>query len=347
MFGPRRPFLFEGLYEAWWRRFVGRICRARHALWVHLLLKRLCAQGQAAHNALLALEAVVDDVVIDVVDLGRDDIAVEHLGALFAGERHDRGVIGNATADDDFLRGIAQRVGHERLRQVAGEQVHGLRVVGHVSRALAIPALFNAGACDETLEAVVMEGAAAVLADGVTRVAGDKDVPGLGVHHAVDELTAREDAGAHAGTDRQVHHVGEALRAAKGDLAQAGDVDVGVVAAGIIELVLDGAQQVKVAPCGLGRLQDLAVLRGGGVDRGGAKGADAQRVDALVGKPCVDGLDGLLRGRGRDLLALQDRTVCIARGAHHLGAAGLERSDKLLLCLSVPLSWASYFTSKV
>ena len=112
MFGPRRPFLFEDLYEAWWRRSVGRICRARHALWVRLLLKRLCAQGQAAHNALLALEAVVDDVVIDVVDLGRDDIAVEHFGTLFACERHDGGVVGHAAADDDFfaVRSTACRV---------------------------------------------------------------------------------------------------------------------------------------------------------------------------------------------------------------------------------------------
>lgn len=42
---PRRPFLFEGLYEAWWRRSVGWICRARHALWVRLLLKRLWRPG--------------------------------------------------------------------------------------------------------------------------------------------------------------------------------------------------------------------------------------------------------------------------------------------------------------
>lgn len=40
---------------------------------------------------------------------------------------------------------------------------------------------------------------------------------------------------------------------------------------------------------------------------------------------------------GHDLLAFQDRAVRMARDAHHLGAAGLERSDKLLLCHSVPL----------
>lgn len=42
-------------------------------------------------------------------------------------------------------------------------------------------------------------------------------------------------------------------------------------------------------------------------------------------------------GCGHDLLAFQDRAVRIARGACHLGAAGLERSDKLLLCHSVLL----------
>ena len=249
MFGPRRPFLFEGLYEAWWRRSVGRICRARHALWVRLLLKRLSAQGQTAHNALLALEAVVDDVAIDVGHLGRDDVAVEHLGALLARERHDGGVVGHAATDDDLLRCVAQDVGHERLRKVSGKKVHGLRVVGHLSGALATPALFDAGAGDEALETVVVEGAGAVLANGVARVARDQDVAGLGMHHAVHELAAREHAGAHAGTDGQIHHVSEALGATKGDLAQAGDVDVGAVAAGNIELVLDGAQQVKVAPC--------------------------------------------------------------------------------------------------
>ena len=202
-----------------------------------LQLKRGGTQGQAAHDALLALEAIVDDVGIDVVDLGSDDIAVEHLGALFACERHDRGVVGNAAADDDPLRGIAQRVGHERLCQIACEQVHGLRVVGHVSGGLTVPALFNAGAGDEALEAVVVEGAGAMLANGVARVARDQDVAGLGMHHAVDELAARKHAGTHAGADRQVHHVGEALRAAKGDLAQASDVDVGIVAAGNIERV--------------------------------------------------------------------------------------------------------------
>ena len=256
-------------------------------------------------------------------------------------------MVGHAATDDDLLRRVAQRVGHERLCQIACEQVHGLRVIGHVSGALAIPALFNAGAGDETLEAIVVEGAGAVLANGVARVARDQDVAGLGMHHAVYELTAREHAGAHAGADGQIHNVSEALGATKGDLAQAGDVDVGVVAAGDIELVLDSAQQVKVAPCRFGRLQDLAVLGRGGVDCGGAKGADAQRGDALVGKPCVDGLNGLLRGRGRDLLTLQDRTVCIARGADHLGAAGLERSDKLLFCHSIPLSGTSCSVTKV
>ena len=192
-----------------------------------------------------------------------------------------------------------------------------------------------------------MEGAAAVLADGVARVARDQDMPCLGMHHAVHELAAREHAGAHTGADGQIHHVGEALGATKGDLAQAGDVDVGVVATGNIELVLDGAQQVKVAPCRLGRLQDLAVLGRGRVDCGGAKGADAQRGDALVCKPCVDGLNGLLRGRGCDLLTLQNRTVCIARGTDHFGAAGLERSDKLLLCHSIPPPGTSCSVTKV
>lgn len=192
-----------------------------------------------------------------------------------------------------------------------------------------------------------MEGASAMLADGVARVARDQDVTGLGVHHAVHELSAREHTGAHAGADGQVDHIGKPLGAAERDFAQAGDVDVGIVAAGDIELVLDSAQQVKVAPCRLGDLQDLAVLRRGGVDRGGAKRADAQRSDALVRKPRVDGLDGLLRSRGRDLLALQDGAACIARGTDHLGAAGPERSDKLLLCHSGPLSGTSCPFSKV
>lgn len=143
----------------------------------------------------------------------------------------------HAATDDDLLRRVAQRVGHERLCQIACEQVHGLRVIGHVSGALAIPAPLNAGAGDETLEAIVVEGAGAVLANGVARVARDQDVAGLGMHHAVYELTAREHAG-HAGADGQIHNVSEALGATKGDLAQAGDVDVGVVAAGDIELVL-------------------------------------------------------------------------------------------------------------
>ena len=89
------------------------------------------------------------------------------------------------------MRRVTQRVGHERLCQIAGEQVHGLRVIGHVSGTLAIPALFNAGACDEALEAVVVEGAGAMLADGVARVARDQDMAGLGMHHAVYELAAR------------------------------------------------------------------------------------------------------------------------------------------------------------
>lgn len=124
-------------------------------------------------------------------------------------------------------------------------------VIGHLSGALAIPALFNTGAGDEALEAAVVEGAGAVLANGVARVARDQDVTGLGVHHAVHKLAAREHTGAHAGADGQVDHIGEALSATKSDLAQAGDVDVGIVAAGDIELVLDAAQQVKVAPCRL------------------------------------------------------------------------------------------------
>ena len=48
------------------------------------LFKYLGTQCQAAHDSLFAFEAVVDDIGIDVVDLGRDDIAVEHFGALFA-----------------------------------------------------------------------------------------------------------------------------------------------------------------------------------------------------------------------------------------------------------------------
>lgn len=48
-------------------------------------------------------------------------------------------------------------------------------------------------------------------------------------------------------------------------------------------------------------------------------------------------------GCGHDLLAFQDRAVRIARGAYHLGAAGLERSDKLLLCHSVLLLVELFF----
>ena len=58
-----------------------------------------------------------------------------------------------------------------------------------------------------------------MLADGVARVARDQDVAGLGMHHAVHELTAREHAGAHAGADGQVDHIGKALGATKRDLA--------------------------------------------------------------------------------------------------------------------------------
>lgn len=48
-------------------------------------------------------------------------------------------------------------------------------------------------------------------------------------------------------------------------------------------------------------------------------------------------------GCGHDLLAFQDRAVCMARGAYHFGAAGLERSDKLLLCHSVLLLFELFY----
>lgn len=48
-------------------------------------------------------------------------------------------------------------------------------------------------------------------------------------------------------------------------------------------------------------------------------------------------------GCGHDLLAFQDHAVRMARGAYHLGAAGLERSDKLLLWHGVPLLGESLY----
>ena len=160
----------------------------------------------------------------------------------------------------------------------------------------------------------------------------------LRVHHAMEELPARENAGAHACTDGEVHHIGKPLRAAEGDLAQARDVHIGVVSARNAEGSLQIAQQVKIAPRGLGRFENLAVTRRRGVHRGGAERANAQRSDALVLEPSSARCGCFLRGGGGERLGLDDGAVGIARGAYHLGAAGFQRAEQDLIHHRAPFS---------
>lgn len=158
----------------------------------------------------------------------------------------------------------------------------------------------------------------------------------LGVQHAVDELAAHHHARAHAGADGEVEHVLEAARTTERDLAQAGDVDVGIVAHGDIEARLERAEQVEVAPSELGRGEDLTKARGRRVNRRRAERAHAERRDAAVGEPLRALAHRLLGRRGVKPPALHNRAVRVARGEHHLGTARLERAQKNLLrhCLS-------------
>ena len=112
--------------------------------------------------------------------------------------------------------------------------------------------------------------------------ASERDVTGLGMQHAVEQLTAHVHAGADAGADRDIDHVVEPLAGAVHDLAQAGAVHVGVISAGYGKATLHLAKEVVTTPRELGRLQNMAVLRRLGIDRRGPKRRDSQRGDS----PC-------------------------------------------------------------
>ena len=66
-------------------------------------------------------------------------------------------------------------------------------------------------------------------------VAGDKNVAGFRVEHAVEELSVDHDAGPDARTDGEINDIGEAAGAAEARLTQAGHVGIGVIATGNIE----------------------------------------------------------------------------------------------------------------
>ena len=169
----------------------------------------------------------------------------------------------------------------------------------------------------------------------------------LGMEHAVQQTAAHHHACTHAGTDGQVDDGIEAARATERRLAQAGDVDVGVVAHGDVAAGTHGAEEVIAAPARLGRIKHMTVLGTRGVDRGGPEGTDAHGVHLALGKPgCHLGHDLLGRRSGQGL-ALKYRAVLGPHGQHHLGAARLQCSDPLthghpLSCCQLVISYINW-----
>ena len=168
----------------------------------------------------------------------------------------------------------------------------------------------------------------------VARLDLEQNVACLGVEHAVEELAAHHDARADARANREVDHGVEALARAVRDLAQAGNVNVGVVANRNVKRV-EGAQEVKVAPRRLGRLEDLPVAGGSRVHARWPKGANAQCVDVVRAKPCNHAVNAVMRPLGGNLLPLENLSLGRPHREDHLGSASLERANP---CHAIPRS---------
>ena len=144
-----------------------------------------------------------------------------------------------------------------------------------------------------------MEGAGAVLANGVARVARDQDVAGLGMHHAVHELAAREHAGAHAGTDGDHHHVLHALGRTEPGLAHGSGVGIVLILNDRIGAVLlNGDPQLGQVNGNVGL--DLGIARRRDGTRNGQANARHKGTRNLcLGDHLVDSLGH--RGKARSV----------------------------------------------
>ena len=199
-----------------------------------------------------------------------------------------------------------------------------------------VPPLLDGWPRNEPLKAVVVIGAAGCCANRVVGVLLDPDVPSFRMEHTVHQLALAHHAGTHAGPNGQIQNVVEALAASKRAFSQTGNVYVGVVSAWHAQGVPQRAEHVEVTPRNLGRVQDVAVLAGFGVNARGAERANAQRGYAAALEPANDLLDGFCRRGGGEFRALKNGSVGIARCADHLGPARLQGAQQLATrCLVV------------
>ena len=210
-------------------------------------------------------------------------------------------------------------------------QIEGLHVpdLGHIGQlnTLPAPALLQRGTCCQTLQAIVVEGAVAML-QGVMGMAGQQDVTALGMDHAVVGLAVDDDANTDAGANGDVDAVLHVLGAAPGSFAKSGSVDVGVEAHGNSQSLLKLSDNGIVVPGQLGGRGDITISRRIAVQVHRAKAANAQGADALIAEERDHFRHGFRRCAGGDTYALNNVAVFVTDGADHLGAAGFQGAKK-------------------
>ena len=258
--------------------------------------------------------------MLEVSELVGEDVAVDHGPDLLTDEREELRLVHDTAAEDDDLRAQGHDEGGAGLRDVVGLDLPYLRIVLQGDGLLA-PALLDGRAGGHALEAGTMERAVAFVR--IVRMLHHRDVTELRVEHAVDEVTAGEDARTDTSTDRDVDRIREAARLTVGDLTEERAVDIRIEADRYAERALQCADDVDIGPARLWGRCDIAVGRRvpAKIDR--AEAGHTERRDLLIAEPVDDRGERFLRRSRRDGRLLENRSIFVAERAHHLRAAGL------------------------
>src|ERR1700722_1975277 len=184
----------------------------------------------------------------------------------------------------------------------------------------------------QALQAIAVERAHAGEID-VECVAARVNVADLRMHQAVQRRAIDEYAATDAGAHRQIDQVFCAASGAPAMLRQGGGVHVRVETHRAGELLRKRPDHIDVAPAGLGRFADEAVLWRALVQNDGTEAADANRAEGAEGTPLrIEEIanrrqrrNGISRGDAR---LRADNAVFIPDGAHKFCTAGFYGTEQ-------------------
>ena len=169
----------------------------------------------------------------------------------------------------------------------------------------------------------------------IERMAPRENVADLRVHETVKGRAADDHSSADAGADREIREVIDALGNTPPAFGECGGVDVGIETDGASVLPRKAPRNIGTLPSGLRSLADETMTRRAGIEFDRAETRDADGGKRTEGAPVTqEGVHARERrrrvGGGKALLS-EDFAAIVADGAHELGAAGFDRTEKTTL----------------